>query len=1225
MESSDFNLSELNIIPECELRHRNLSGSAVSSLNSFMNVGIKTILTTGFKLDFSVTKGQHIQEGEKIKVYVTFENPTTEPPTYVHFQTGKQEILSPNVARQTGRTYGSKLSVDINAVISFCSKNGTTRERTFELKKIMLATFPIAVGTDNCSTHNKSIDNLIRMEEDPLDISIGGYFIIKGVEWVINVIESKAYNMYMIFYNRGYSNESSRLEIISKRGDGVENSSELKIMLLTNGQIVVNINRLPLSEVQIPFFVILRILGWETDEEIIDWITYGCTWESDEYSKSVSVSKLIATLSTAFNAKYPFFDKSLPSHDRAELLTALSKKVTSYKSYDTTNSHVNQWVSNSILHNIDMYLLPHVGSLPENRIEKAIMLSIYIRDLISVENGTLKPTDRDSLRIKRFHSAGMSLSKTFKQQFGFVVSQVIKNNVTRELKNNPFDTVELGRVIKQSINTNDFERALAQAVTTGTKSQISLKSGKFMTNHLAAQQVDRSNFSSFVASINQINTPASAVSKSAQRAKDMRMEHPSRLGFTGCIKTSDGEGVGTKRPGAISSSITSGSSSVVLFDIILADPDILHIAKIVPKTFRNSSMVYVNGHLMGCVLDPYKFKDKYVAIRRAGGINRETGIFYDIETNKLMFEVDSGRMVRPLLIVYNNFEEWNKSVVKNIKAKKKSPAADDEASEEVGDVEFKQWVRVTKQHLTGLRDGSLTLDNLVEEGIIEYISASEQENLLLAISHDIFSKNQNNSLLRYTHCDIPISILSITTLLCPYGAHNPTGRIHLATNQFSQAMGWYSFNSPFRMDHIFFQVTCEVPIVGTIANSYLPPNGQNCVVAVMCWGGYNQEDSTMWNRASIERGLFDGFMINIVTAELDRGEYLGNPDPLKTSGMKVNGNYEKIKNGIPTIGTYLLHDDIVIGCYIKSVKTKNYMFEDRSILLGGRESGYVVDVIKIHNGDGKLMVKVKIQVMRPIEIGDKLSMRSGQKGVCGLKVNEWDMPRTASGIVPDVIFNPFGLPSRMTLSLFMEAASAKIASQRGDLVDGTIFNKTDPGVLKENLKALGFSHKGTEVMYNSMNGKKLDVEIFLAPVFYQRLKKFSADQYQVAPGPNPIDILTRQPIEGRSVNGGLKLGHMEQNVLVVNGVGRFLQEKMFDHSDGYVDYLCNTCGKAAIKNMETGMLKCKRCGDAADIKQINTSWCSKSFFQILESCGIGVNRHTIPPNLHDGISLPLTD
>jgi DNA-directed RNA polymerase beta subunit len=224
--------------------------------------------------------------------------------------------------------------------------------------------------------------------------------------------------------------------------------------------------------------------------------------------------------------------------------------------------------------------------------------------------------------------------------------------------------------------------------------------------------------------------------------------------------------------------------------------------------------------------------------------------------------------------------------------------------------------------------------------------------------------------------------------------------------------------------------------------------------------------------------------------------------------------------------------------------------------------------------------------------------------------------------VPDVIFNPFGLPSRMTLSLFMEAGAAKEAAALGKTVDATIFSKADAAELKYRLKAAGFNHTGTEVLYNSMNGKKIDSEIFLAPMFYQRLKKFSADQYQVAPGPNPIDILTRQPIEGRQVNGGLKLGHMEQNVLVVNGVGRFLHEKMFDHSDGFQEYLCNTCGKAAIKNMETGMLRCRRCGDAADIKPINTSWCSKSLFQILESCGVGANRHTPPPNLFDGLPLP---
>ncbi|NCA22358.1 MAG: hypothetical protein EBS86_14635 [Crocinitomicaceae bacterium] len=234
------------------------------------------------------------------------------------------------------------------------------------------------------------------------------------------------------------------------------------------------------------------------------------------------------------------------------------------------------------------------------------------------------------------------------------------------------------------------------------------------------------------------------------------------------------------------------------------------------------------------------------------------------------------------------------------------------------------------------------------------------------------------------------------------------------------------------------------------------------------------------------------------------------------------------------------------------------------------------------------------------------SSRAGQKSICALLMKESDMPFTKDGIRPTIIFNPHGMPSRMTAGQLIESLLAKVCAIKGSHHDGTIFRNIDIESIADELEKYGFNRYGYERMISGITGEYIDSEIFFGPTYYQRLQHFVADKdYSVKHA--LTDAITHQPLEGMSSFGGLKIGEMEQSALASHGASRFLYEKFFKHSDGYTEYICR-CGKPAIVNHKENIYKCKYCKDNADIIAVPTSWSSKLFMQEMESCNIGIRR-----------------
>lgn len=371
----------------------------------------------------------------------------------------------------------------------------------------------------------------------------------------------------------------------------------------------------------------------------------------------------------------------------------------------------------------------------------------------------------------------------------------------------------------------------------------------------------------------------------------------------------------------------------------------------------------------------------------------------------------------------------------------------------------------------------------------------------------------------------------------------------------------------------------------------------------------NQEDSLIISKAAVERGLFDGSKFTFYKAELEQKEQLGNPDVTKTEGIK-SANYGKLVDGVVQRGMHINEDDVLIGKYLAvpkgSGRDAKSVYVDRSIVYKDTEEAIVQNVVIDRNEDAMRFAKVGLRKIRPLAVGDKLSSRSGQKGICALLMREADLPFNLEGMRPDIIFNSHGLPSRMTCAQLIESLVGNVCAIKGTHYDGTIFRENDIESYAEMLEQYGFHRYGYDRMISGITGEYIDTLIFYGPTYYQRLQKFVSDaEYSVRQA--LTDAVTMQPLDGQASSGGLRVGEMERDVLCSHGVSRFLREKFFNHSDGYTEYICR-CGKPAIVNHRDNVYKCKYCKDNADITAVPTSWTSKLFMQEMQACNIGIRR-----------------
>ncbi len=813
---------------------------------------------------------------------------------------------------------------------------------------------------------------------------------------------------------------------------------------------------------------------------------------------------------------------------------------------------------------VDRNLLPHIGRTPQDRKEKANYLAEIAIRLLELKLGLRDEDDKDHYANKRLKLAGSLMAELLRISF---------RNLTRDLK------YQLERITIRRHAELSISNAIRPGIIT-ERIQHAVATGNWVRGRVGVTQLlDRTNFASTLSHLRRLQSPLSR-SQPNLEARDL---HPTHWGRLCPNETPEGSNCGLVKNLALSSIISTGIDSRE-FVLKLKRLGIIPVEDADKKLRLTGTKVIVDGLIAGYTKDPEKLSGDLIRMRRVGEISTEINVAYrpperEGQRGEMYVNCDEGRVRRPLIIVENGKPKLTRDIVEAV-----------------------------------LR-GEMRWDDLAEKGIIEYLDADEEESALVALEPSKTSQ-------KTTHLELAsYTILGICASLIPFPEHNQSPRNAYESAMAKQALGISTTNFSLRVDsrgHLLHYP--QSPVVRTKPMEIFKfderPAGQNCVIAVLSFQGYNMEDAIILNRSSVDRGLARSTFFRIYEGE--SRQYLGGlRDKFEIPEAGIRGyrgdRYYRLleEDGIISVESEVSGNTVLIGRTSPPRFLEEYReFEvrgptkrDSSVGMRPSEFGIVDMVFVTESIEGSKLVKVKVRDMRAPELGDKFASRHGQKGVVGLLVPQEDMPFTTEGIVPDVIINPHAIPSRMTIGQFVEAIAGKVAAARGEPVDGTAFSNESPELLRAMLLEMGFEHSGREVMYNGIDGKKFAADIFVGVVYYQKLHHMVADKMH-ARARGQVQMLTRQPTEGRARGGGLRFGEMERDCLIGHGASALLRDRLLEESDKYTAWVCEICGLLAYHDIKQNKYVCRIDGEKAVISPVSLSYAFKLLLQELMSLGI---------------------
>ncbi len=588
--------------------------------------------------------------------------------------------------------------------------------------------------------------------------------------------------------------------------------------------------------------------------------------------------------------------------------------------------------------------------------------------------------------------------------------------------------------------------------------------------------------------------------------------------------------------------------------------------------------VYINGRLIGFYPDPIKLKKALIEKRRKNLLSSQMNVSFDKKTNEVYINTDAGRIQRPVIVVKNG-----------------KPL-------------------LTQTHIDKIKKKELNWSDLVKEGIIEYLDAEEEENALIAVREEDLTK-------QHTHIEIDgVGTLSVITSLIPYLEHDLAGKVLHGAKMFKQAQGVNGINYNLRTDTEGYLLHYpQKPLVKSKSSDLLNltkrPSNQNFVVAIMSYKGFNLLDALVLNKGAVERGLgrssylrtYEAIETRYPGGQVDRFEIPSE----ETVGYLGEDAYKNLgPDGLANIESFADSKKVIAGRtspprFIEEINEFELGEEKRresSVVVRSGKPGFVDKIFLTEAENGNKLIKIKLRSQMIPQTGDKFSSKHGQKGVIGAIVPEEDMPFTAEGVRPDLILNPHSIPSRMTIGHLIEMLGGKAASLNGKLIDGTPFSSESRESLGKILEAHGFRNDGKEVFYDGVTGEKIYGEIFTGIVAYRRLFHMSSHKVQ-ARARGPVQILTRQPTEGKEKDGGLRFGEMEGETLIGHGAAMLLQEKLIEDSDKTVKLVCEKCGVIGVHDRIRNKKSCPLCG-STKVYPVEMSYGFKLLLDELKALGI---------------------
>jgi DNA-directed RNA polymerase II subunit RPB2 len=1030
------------------------------------------------------------------------------------------------------------------------------QKHEFQLTKIFLGRFPIMVQSDLCILSGLPKEMRFNMGECKNDV--GGYFIIDGKEKAI--IPQEKFGDNMLRVNKSTNPDilySAEIKSVSENTSKPIRSLRIDIVAptnkYTNKNIVVSI---PNVRKPVPLFIVFRALGVISDKEIIKT----CFLDLDKHEDMI--------------------DLFIPSvHDAGPIMTQINAL-----------QYIAQLLKSKTIPNtlliLSDYFLPHVGET--NFTQKAYFLGYMVKRLLTTYVGSDAPIDRDSFRYKRIELSGTMIYQLFREYFK-IQSKTIYVDFERILYNDRTNYENrLDRLIMNNFQVVFKNRIVEDGFRKAYKGNWG--SAQHTKRIGAVQDLNRLSFNSALSHLRKTNLSVDSGSKLV----GPRILNGSQWGIIDPIDTPDGGNIGLHKQLSLLSYVTRHVSREPMIQWLFENASMKKLDNCTHEILSLLTKVFVNGYWAGGVEDAIVTVNKIKFFRRNGLIPLFISVCFDIKQNTIFIFTDSGRLCRPIFY----FDDMSKSMsYENLleELKKRDYKWNDlvsgfnkkrEAS--IDTQNYDKFYNLNELYEVASASGEKPVDPIDvkrfrdKKSLLDYLDPNEEEMSLIAF------KPTKNLGTNYTHCEIHESLIfGMMCNLIIYPHHNPATRNSFSCGQSKQAVSLYHTNYNMRMDKTAVILNQgQKPLVKSRYLEYINNEensyGENAIVAISCYTGYNVEDAVLINEGALKRGLFRTTYFSVYETHEEKsksGDVLiekkfvnVEKSSKQVIGLKMGFDYSKIdKYGLVKEGTEINDSTILIGLASSIPNSDN--LQDCSETTKKGQLGIVHKTFITEGEEGTRIAKIKIREERIPAIGDKMASRSGQKGTIGMIIPEADMPFTKDGIRPDIIINPHALPTRMTIGQLVECIVGKACLAKGFHGDCTAFNSNGNQISEfgKLLTESGMHSSGNDILYNGMTGEQMESEIFMGPTYYMRLKHMVKDKVNFR-AQGPRTQLTRQPVSGRANDGGLRIGEMERDSVISHGATEFLKESMLVRGDQYYMAICNKTGGIAIYNPDNNLL-----------------------------------------------------
>jgi DNA-directed RNA polymerase II subunit RPB2 len=1084
-------------------------------------------------------------------------------PTVSLNKTEDVRIMLPNEARLRNLTYGSNVQADIYIRLTFKKQRASgeglgftetivemdpSTEKYSYLAKMPLFKIPIMLHSRYCILNGKPEEFIKASGECIYDY--GGYFIVDGSEKVLITHQEQAFNTLYV-QNQEREPQVATYATISCLNPTTRQVRRAAFGLLRREntlQVTIPFVRKP-----VPVFILFRAFGIQSDEDIMNMI-----FPDLEDAEAKVLSPM---LQESIVEAYPFLD----TYSAIHYIKVLTKGF--------SEGHVLD-----IIHN---QLFIHVEDRP---LARAFYLAECVRKILRVAAGIDSKTDRDDTRNQRCLTSGFLTRMLFQGVYTKWVKAALQSmdeeynyNVSNYSGENFMNLFTLSNIFR-NLKRTDVNTQPDQFITAGIMRGFKGKWGSGVGEEKAGvlQALSRLSYMDFLSHCRRVVLDFDT----GMKLQGPRRLHTSQFGYFCTNETPGGASIGITKNLSNLATISLSTNPTTFIQWLLTRGGVIACDQVTPIIAGRAVPVFVNAGIIGFTMRPIVLRDVTKLMKWSGCLPATTSISFSIREKRVLFYLDEGRPVRPLihlgkqgripLEALKSADTWRNLVMG------KYPATE------------KRGLASTTFVDPFSQDTNPTLDEYRAElekyvGVIEYVDPYEaNESYIATFAEHIHPES--------SHMEIhPSTIFGLMTSVIPYANHNQSPRNQLSCSQSKQGVSVYATNYANRFDNQV-HVLCygEAPIVRTLYYDYVANGqmgyGQNIVLAMGCFSGYNQEDGIVMNADAIQRGMFNSvFYRSYECREEDdprsfTSTRIGNPanTPIWLN-LRPGLDYSKLdERGIIREGESVDENTVLVGRYIKA---KGGEIRDASLTAQVWTTGRVEKTTVLVGNNNLAMVKIRVIQYRVPELGDKFSNRHGQKGTIGMLIRGHDMPRSESGLVPDMIMNTHAIPSRMTIAQLLEAILGKAAALTGAIGNATTFmNEGSPaeaiGRVLQN--QFGMQPMGEELLYDGTTGTMIPSTIFMGTVYTMRLKHMTEDKWN-ARAEGRKEMRTHQPTGGRGNQGGLRMGEMERDAVLGHGIASFVHESYMKRADGTEIVVCNGCGTIPIYNEKKNLYMCSMC------------------------------------------------